>query len=120
MSDPVFDVLVVGAGPAGLAAARRAAESGAQVAVLDDNPAPGGQIWRASQEPAPWLTGYQVICGARVIAAPAAGRLSIETLASDFEIGYRALVLPPGRASGSCPFPGGRCPTRWAPAGCRR
>lgn len=42
-----FDVLVVGAGPAGIAAAVRAAESGARVALLDDNPAPGGQIWRS-------------------------------------------------------------------------
>lgn len=41
-----FDVLVVGTGPAGIAAAVRAAESGARVALLDDNPAPGGQIWR--------------------------------------------------------------------------
>ncbi|MGO9256878.1 MAG: FAD-dependent oxidoreductase [Bryobacteraceae bacterium] len=110
MSDSVFDVLVVGAGPAGLAAARRAAESGAQVAVLDDNPAPGGQIWRASQDPAPWLTGYKAICGARVIAAPSAGRLSIETLQSDFEIGYRALVLATGARERFLPFPGWTLP----------
>ena len=42
-----FDVVVVGAGPAGIAAAVTAAESGARVALIDDNPAPGGQIWRA-------------------------------------------------------------------------
>jgi len=41
-----FDVAVIGAGPAGIAAAVAAAESGARVALLDDNPAPGGQIWR--------------------------------------------------------------------------
>jgi NADPH-dependent 2,4-dienoyl-CoA reductase/sulfur reductase-like enzyme len=39
-------VLVVGAGPAGLAAATAAANSGAEVLLLDDNSAPGGQIWR--------------------------------------------------------------------------
>ena len=43
-----FDVAVIGAGPAGIAAAVTAAESGASVALLDDNPAPGGQIWRGS------------------------------------------------------------------------
>ena len=104
--DSRFDIVVVGAGPAGLAAARRAAESGARVAVLDDNPAPGGQIWRASQEPQPWLTGYQVICGARVIAAPSAGRLTVESLDSDFEISYRALILATGARERFLPFPG--------------
>ena len=42
----VCDVLVVGAGPAGMAAAYRAAEGGMSVTVVDDNPAAGGQIWR--------------------------------------------------------------------------
>src|SRR5690349_2419043 len=40
------DVLVVGAGPAGMAAAVAAAENGCRVRVVDDNPAAGGQIWR--------------------------------------------------------------------------
>ena len=39
MADRDFDVVVVGAGPAGLAAACRAAECGRRVAMLDDNPA---------------------------------------------------------------------------------
>ena len=42
------DVVIIGAGPAGLAAARRALECGAPVTMVDDNPAPGGQIWRGS------------------------------------------------------------------------
>ncbi|HEY1499289.1 MAG TPA: FAD/NAD(P)-binding oxidoreductase [Acidobacteriaceae bacterium] len=41
-----FDIAVVGAGPAGMAAAVTASEAGKRVALLDDNPAPGGQIWR--------------------------------------------------------------------------
>lgn len=40
------DVLVVGGGPAGIAAATRAAESGAQVLIVDSGIEPGGQIWR--------------------------------------------------------------------------
>ncbi|WP_454654843.1 FAD/NAD(P)-dependent oxidoreductase [Bosea beijingensis] len=42
-----YDLLVVGAGPAGLAAAARAAELGLSVLLADENPAPGGQIYRA-------------------------------------------------------------------------
>jgi NADPH-dependent 2,4-dienoyl-CoA reductase/sulfur reductase-like enzyme len=42
------DVLVVGGGPAGIAAASRAAELGAATLLVDEGLAPGGQIWRAS------------------------------------------------------------------------
>jgi len=40
------DVVVIGAGPAGMAAAARAAESGRRVLLLDEAPNVGGQIWR--------------------------------------------------------------------------
>ena len=39
-------IAIIGAGPAGLAAAKVAAESGAEVIVLDSAPRPGGQYWR--------------------------------------------------------------------------
>lgn len=48
-----WDVLVVGAGPAGLAAAAAAAEAGATVAVVDRSPRAGGQYWRHGAGPAP-------------------------------------------------------------------
>ncbi|MVA63823.1 opine oxidase subunit OoxA [Agrobacterium vitis] len=41
-----YDLLVIGAGPAGMAAAVEASAAGASVAVLDENPRPGGQIYR--------------------------------------------------------------------------
>lgn len=41
------EVLVIGAGPAGIAAATAAAEHGKAVILLDDNAAAGGQIWRS-------------------------------------------------------------------------
>ncbi|RAX49313.1 ferredoxin [Arthrobacter sp. AQ5-05] len=44
------DVLVVGAGPAGLAAAREAAKSGARVILIDEQPEAGGSLLSASTE----------------------------------------------------------------------
>lgn len=41
-----FDLVIVGAGPAGLAAARAAAASGMRIALVDDNARAGGQVWR--------------------------------------------------------------------------
>lgn len=40
------DLIIIGAGPAGMSAARRAAEAGLSVLLLDEQPAPGGQIYR--------------------------------------------------------------------------
>lgn len=40
------EVLVIGAGPAGLAAARAASDAGASVVLLDSSDALGGQFWR--------------------------------------------------------------------------
>ncbi|RAG84265.1 FAD/NAD(P)-binding oxidoreductase, partial [Streptacidiphilus pinicola] len=41
-----YDLAVIGAGPAGLAAAAAAAERGVRVALLDAAPRPGGQFYR--------------------------------------------------------------------------
>lgn len=41
-----FDIIVIGAGPAGIAAATLASEQGAEVAVIDEQQAGGGQIYR--------------------------------------------------------------------------
>src|SRR5206468_7870577 len=42
-----YNVVVIGAGPAGLAAAATAAEAGLSTLLLDENAGPGGQVWRA-------------------------------------------------------------------------
>ncbi|MGE5127025.1 MAG: FAD-dependent oxidoreductase, partial [Betaproteobacteria bacterium] len=77
-------VAVVGAGPAGIAAAVHAAEAGRRVLLLDPAPRPGGQIWRHWREPPraalPWLerlvrSGAAVLGEATVVDAPAPGAL---------------------------------------------
>jgi len=47
MTTTQCDLLVIGAGPAGLAAATTAAGLGVDTLLLDEQPAPGGQIYRA-------------------------------------------------------------------------
>lgn len=42
-----FDVAIVGAGPAGMGAAVEAVSAGLSVVVLDEQPSPGGQIYRS-------------------------------------------------------------------------
>ena len=42
-----YDVVVIGAGPAGLAAATTTAQAGLSTLLLDENVGPGGQVWRA-------------------------------------------------------------------------
>ncbi|MDB6177704.1 NAD(P)/FAD-dependent oxidoreductase [Paracoccus sp. Z330] len=45
------DILIVGAGPAGMAAAVQLADLGFAPLVIDEQAMPGGQIWRASEGP---------------------------------------------------------------------
>ena len=47
-----WDVVVIGAGPAGLAAATTLAERGASVILFDENPGPGGQVYRGIEQTA--------------------------------------------------------------------
>src|SRR5687767_3198602 len=103
------DIVIIGAGPAGLAAARRAIECGASVTIVDDNPAPGGQIWRALSIPREWISKPEVIYGARVIDA-ARGRVSLETTDQEIVLNCRALILATGSRERFLPFPGWTLP----------
>jgi NADPH-dependent 2,4-dienoyl-CoA reductase/sulfur reductase-like enzyme len=121
-----FDVVVVGAGPAGLAAACSAAEAGRRVCLVDDNAAPGGQIWRrslasASSTPvargasARWLRkieggGIALRSGWRALEAPAPGLLRIAQIGEVQDLGYASLILASGARELFLPFPGWTLP----------
>jgi NADPH-dependent 2,4-dienoyl-CoA reductase/sulfur reductase-like enzyme len=110
MPERGYEVVVVGAGPAGLAAACRAAECNASVAVVDDNPHAGGQIWRGGGA-GRWLNNAaELITGASVFAAPSPRRIAIETYDGSFELSYRNLILATGARERFLPFPGWTLP----------
>jgi len=121
-------VLVVGAGPAGIAAAATAATHGRQALLMDDNLAPGGQIWReatTAQQEEPYdvrrktlltlrVSGARIFSGWRVFDAPRNGILraihdsgpEIHTI----DISYEQLVVATGARERFLPFPGWTLP----------
>jgi NADPH-dependent 2,4-dienoyl-CoA reductase/sulfur reductase-like enzyme len=128
MSDTVldFDIAVVGAGPAGLAAACSAAESGRRVALVDDTPWLGGQIWRGQKgrprQALDWMHRFKN-CGAAlldrtsVIAVPRPGLLLAEQDDGPREIRWEKLILATGARELFLPFPGWTLPGVMGPGG---
>ena len=110
-------VVVVGAGPAGLAAAVHAAESGARTLLLDTNPRPGGQIWRHRREPPKaaraWTSrlasSAASVLGATVVDA-APGELLLEQAGRPRRVRFERLVLATGARELFLPFPGWTSP----------
>lgn len=75
MTGAVRDLAIIGAGPGGLAAARTAADRGLSVVVIDEQAAPGGQIWR---QPPPSLAMETGRFGAGYAAGVAAAQAARE------------------------------------------
>jgi NADPH-dependent 2,4-dienoyl-CoA reductase/sulfur reductase-like enzyme len=114
-----FDILVVGAGPAGIAAAVRAAAAGKRVGLVDDNPAAGGQIWRSGSEQTSaardWLgrlDGSSVtrLQGWRVFDSPTRGVLRTECNGACNDLQFGTLILATGARERFLPFPGWTLP----------
>lgn len=122
MTVDTCDVLVVGAGPAGLAAAYAAAAGGASVLLVDDNPLAGGQIWRGgpaqqadTRAPRLWQAlqdapNVGVLAGTRVLYAMAPGQLRVQTPTAARTVQFRRLVLATGARERLLPFPGWTLP----------
>ena len=118
------DVAVIGAGPAGVAAACRAAESGAGTLLLDDAAAPGGQIHRRLPgKPPPeaaraWLerlerSGARRLAGATVAEARSSGdgfALLGDLGGGPLRVAAQRVVLATGARELFLPFPGWTLP----------
>ena len=116
-----YDVVVVGAGPAGMAATVRAAEAGARVALVDDNPDLGGQIWRNERAhptnpvASTWFrrlaaVPYDQWTGTRVVGLGGPRSLIAERDGNLVELGYSSLILATGARELFLPFPGWTLP----------
>ncbi|SDD37542.1 FAD-dependent oxidoreductase [Glycomyces harbinensis] len=131
-------VLVIGAGPAGLAAAAAAADAGARVTLLDSGDGLGGQYWRhlppqrPSRREARLHHGWkhfqhlqarvrdrvEVITEAQVWAIETAGGTTARVLIGPSDAAGResrrltadAVVLAPGAHDRTLPFPGWHLP----------
>lgn len=121
--NPHFDIVVVGAGPAGLNAAHAAAREGATVALLDDNPRAGGQIWRQGPGHSPQAPLHALLtalhaqdnvtlfASTRVIAPLGSRGLLLEAAdRGGFSVTYERLILATGARERLLPFAGWTLP----------
>lgn len=120
--DQQCDILILGAGPAGLAAALAAAHRVQKIIILDDNPQAGGQIWRNGPGVAlPSLarryhqalrgqSQIQVLCSTKIIALPAQRCLLYETQNDASIIHWQKLILCNGAREQFIPFAGWTLP----------
>jgi NADPH-dependent 2,4-dienoyl-CoA reductase/sulfur reductase-like enzyme len=123
-----FEIVVAGAGPAGLAAATSAAHSGKRVALMDETSWLGGQIWRSqkgrptSPQARQWiekfkLSGATLLDRTSVIGAPQPGVLLAEHPDGPREIRWKKLILATGARELFLPFPGWTLPGILGPGG---
>jgi D-hydroxyproline dehydrogenase subunit alpha len=129
VSEQRCDVAVIGAGPAGVAAAVRAAEHGASVTLIDEAVSAGGQIWRHAHSAAvprqarSWLSRlYDAVASGRVtlmsstavvdvVADGTAGfRLAAQRGSDATVVSARSVILAPGARELFLPFPGWTLP----------
>ena len=118
------DLLVVGAGPAGLSAALAAAQGGVSVLLADLNPGPGGQIWRGARPDGVGESGRLLrevrahpgitpLYGAHMVLAEGSGRgrvLQFSTPGGEVRVRPGRVIVATGATERFLPFPGWTLP----------
>jgi NADPH-dependent 2,4-dienoyl-CoA reductase/sulfur reductase-like enzyme len=121
ISNSSYDVIVVGAGPAGMAATVAASASGRKVAVIDDNPRPGGQIWKNDSLQSKSLVArdwfkkvqdaeFDIFPSTQVIGSLSDNTILAESPGHARELKYERLILATGARELFLPFPGWTLP----------
>src|ERR1051326_420073 len=125
-----IDLAIVGAGPAGLAAAALAGELGLETVLIDEQEGPGGQIYRAIERAeaagassfgADYLAGQPLVAAFRASGAryrPATtvwhidpdGTLSLASNGASDTIHARRILLATGAIERPVPIPGWTLP----------
>lgn len=124
-----LDLAIVGAGPAGMAAALEAADLGLSVAVIDENPAPGGQVFRAIETAGgdralgrDYAAGLSLLRAFRVARidyrpattlwhlAPDEGALSLAAGGATADLAAGRILLATGAQERPVPIPGWTLP----------
>jgi NADPH-dependent 2,4-dienoyl-CoA reductase/sulfur reductase-like enzyme len=109
-----------------MAAAVTASEAGRRVTVIDDNPAPGGQVWRGftthKSDSYPGAKNLENLsyrlrnvyvemrCGTRAVGLPSPGFLRIEDERGGEDLAFEQLILATGARERFLPFPGWTLP----------
>lgn len=107
-------ILILGAGPAGLAAAEAASGQGAQVLLVDENGAEGGQIWRAQRnaltERVAGRASIERLQGTRLVAATGPNTALLDTPDGPRKVDFDKAILCSGARELLLPFPGWTLP----------
>jgi NADPH-dependent 2,4-dienoyl-CoA reductase/sulfur reductase-like enzyme len=138
-----LELVILGSGPAGLAAAIEAAKAGASVTVLDENARPGGQIYRQLNAgysvTAPEVLGSDYQRGQELLAEFDAIANRVEYLDDSLvwalsperelaylrrgasqSVRYRQLIIAVGAYDRPVPFPGWTLPGVYTAGGAQR
>lgn len=121
LRDYEYEVVVLGGGPAGIAAACTAAESGCRVALLESTPWLGGPIWRVRSGESPprlarhWLarlerSSVEVFDRTTAFAHTSPDVLHTERGDEVLYVGWHQLILAVGSQELFLPFPGWTLP----------
>ena len=125
-----YDVVVIGAGPAGLAATTATARAGLSTLLLDENAGPGGQVWRAiGATPvkneallgADYWSGAEIARAARDSGAEIIHRATVWSLDRNLELGVsvgggsafikaKRVIIATGAQERPFPIPGWTLP----------